>query len=405
MNAQSNQLSAIADNIANATTNGYKRGHIEFSSFIPSQATSSYQSGSVESNTRHFITEQGNLTYTTSTTDLAVQGKGFFLVDNTSDQTFLTRAGSFVEDGDGYLVNAGGFFLMGYPTGTTPVVNGTAGLEKVALGTLGMQASATTAGTFYANVPSTASIIAAGSRPSDNVAGSTWTATSSLVVYDNLGGEVTLDIYWAKTATNAWEITIFDHADATAGTTPFPYGGSGILVTSAVTFSATDGSLLTPASGSVALTVPGGQAMTLDISECTQLAASYTVLKAEANGSAPSALDHIEIDTDGDLYAVFQNGARVLSYQIPLAFVTAADNLTPEPGDVFSVSVNSGDLQIGTAGSGGLGLINSSALEQSTVDLATELANMIESQRVYEINSRVFNSASEIYTTIVALGR
>ena len=294
---------------------------------------------------------------------------------------------------------------MGYPTGTTPVVNGTAGLEKVALGTLGMQASATTAGTFYANVPSTASIIAAGSRPSDNVAGSTWTATSSLVVYDNLGGEVTLDIYWAKTATNAWEITIFDHADATAGVTPFPYGGSGILVTSAVTFSATDGSLLTPVSGSVALTVPGGQAMTLDISECTQLAASYTVLKAEANGSAPSALDHIEIDTNGDLYAVFQNGARVLSYQIPLAFVTSGDNLTPLPGDVFSISVNSGDLQIGTAGAGGLGLVNSSALEQSTVDLATELAKMIESQRVYEINSRVFNSASEIYTTIVALGR
>ena len=417
MDAQSNRLSAVADNIANATTNGYKRAHIEFSSFIPTPATADYQSGSVNSDIRHFISEQGNLNYTTSVTDLAVKGKGFLMVSDTSGQTYMTRAGSFVqttttavptegaaETEGNYLINAAGYFLMGYPAGTPPVVNGTAGLEKIDLGTLGMQATATTSGTFYVNVPSTAAIIVAANLPSANAATAEWTATSSLVVYDNLGTPVTLDLYWAKSALNTWDLAVFDHATAAAGVTPFPYTAGPLNLPTSVAFDATTGAITT-IPPSITLTVPLGQPMTIDLSQCTQLAAPYTVLTAEANGNAPSALDHIEIDTDGSLYAVFESGARQLAYQIPLGFVTSIDMLQPLPGDIFAPSADSGDIQIGIPGEGGIGLVVSSAVEQSTVDLASELTDMIEAQRNYEVNSKVFQTGDEVLQVVVSLKR
>ena len=120
MNAQANRLSTVADNIANSGTTGYKRSTTEFSSLIIPTVTGNYTSGGVTTTIRNSISQQGDLKYTTSGSDLAINGDGFFVVQNSSGTPFLTRAGSFVPDGEGRLVNAAGFYLMGYSFANGP---------------------------------------------------------------------------------------------------------------------------------------------------------------------------------------------------------------------------------------------------------------------------------------------
>ena len=208
MEAQANRLGTVADNIANVNSTGYKRASTEFSSFIPARATSEYVSGSVATHIRNSISEQGVLNYTTSVTDLAISGNGFFVVSDAGDTPYLTRAGSFVKNGDGELVNAAGYYLMGYPLdqGSPAIVaNGTAGLERVTVSNLALEAVPSTEGVFQVNVPADASIVAAADLPSANAATATYTAKTSLVATANLGRQVTLDVYWANTAANTWE--------------------------------------------------------------------------------------------------------------------------------------------------------------------------------------------------------
>lgn len=410
MAAQTNRLSAVADNIANVSTTGYKRAYTEFSSFIPVQATSEYVSGSVNTDLRRAISEQGSFRYTTSTTDIAINGDGFMLVGDQNEGVFLTRAGSFVPNGEGELINAAGFKLMGYPldaNGNPPVVaNSTSGLVPINLSSLSLQAVPTTSGSFFTNLPADATAVAAGNLPSDNVAGSTFTNKTSLITYANLGFEVKLDIYTTKTANaNEWEISVFDAAEADPTTGSFPYNSGPLNAGgTTLTFDAATGALTT-VPPSITFTIPGGQSMTLDLSQTSQLATDYTVIEAKVNGNAPSAVDRIDIDTAGVVSAVYENGTRVASYQVPLADVPSPDNLRALPGDVFQPSADSGDLLIGFAGSGGFGLVQSSSLEQSTVDLATELTLMIEAEKNFQVNSKVFQTGADLLDVVVNLKR
>lgn len=406
MNAQSNRLGAVADNIANVNTTGYKRAWTEFSSFIPSSATAEYVSGSVNTDNRRGISQQGNLNYTTSVTDLAVNGNGFFVVSDAGGSPYLTRAGAFTKNGDGELYNAAGYFLMGYPLdqGTPAIVaNGTAGLERVTISDLALQAVQSTEGIFNTNLPADAAIIAAANLPSANAATAQYTAKTSLVAIADLGRQVTLDIYYAKTAADTWEITVYDRADQ-AATGEFPYTAPA-LVTDTLTFDPSTGALAAGSPTDITIPVPNGSNLLLDLSATSQLAADYTVITAQVNGNGPSPVDRVEIDNAGILYAVYANGSRVPTFQIPLATVISPDQMQMFPGDVFSPSANSGDLQLGFANEGGFGAITSSALEQSTVDLANELTTMIEAERHYSVNSKVFQTGSDLLDVLVNLKR
>ncbi|HXH25139.1 MAG TPA: flagellar hook protein FlgE [Vicinamibacterales bacterium] len=405
MAAQANRLSTVADNIANASTTGYKRASTEFSSILL-ESGSEYLSGSVKTNVRYAISEQGAFSFTTSATDLAVNGNGFFIVSDSNQQTFLTRAGSFVKNGDGDLVNAAGYRLMGYnlANGAPNVVaNSTAGLEVVNIGNLALQANPSNLGTFFVNLPLNAAIVAPADLPSANAATATYTAKTSLVSYDNLGNLVTLDVYATKTAAHTWEIAVFNQADAGAGG-GFPYAAAP-LATETLTFDPNTGQLDTGSPTGISIPIPNGATVDLDMSQTSQLAADYIVLEATMNGNAPSQVERVEIDDDGVLYAVFENGARVATYQIPLATVASPDNLKPLAGNVFAPGIDSGNVQIGFAGQGGLGSIVSSALEQSTVDIASELTSMIESQRSYTVNSKVFQTGADLMDVLVNLKR
>lgn len=398
MNAQSNKLSTVADNIANVNTTGYKRASTEFSSLVLQSGTGNYNSGSVETHVRYAISDPGTLNFTTSATDLAIQGNGFFVVTDTGGTPFLTRAGSFVPDGQGNLVNAAGFYLMGYNVKNGPpnvVSNDLTGLEVVNIAQTALQGNPSTKATVSANLDANAAITAGAPN---------FTSKTSIVTYDNIGNKVTLDVYMFKTAANTWDMEVYNSADATAG--GFPYS-SPALDTDTFTFdvSATGKGKLDAASPtSLTFTIPGGSAFTLDVSAMTQVASDFA-FKPQVDGNAPSTIDKVEVATDGTLYALYNDGTRVATYKIPLATVPSPDNLVPEVGNVYSVGIDFGNVQVDFAGNSGLGVVKSEALEASNVDLANELTAMIELQRGYTANSKVFQTGADLLDVLVNLKR
>lgn len=407
MAAQSSRLGTVSDNIANASTHGYKRAFTEFSTVVLESGSGSYVPGSVDTQVRYGITQQGGFDYTTSSTDLAVSGNGFFLVNDAGGKTFLTRAGSFVKVANGDLVNAAGFTLQGYPLngGVAAVsANGTTGLQNVNISGMALQATPSTSGTFYVNVPEDAEIET--DLPSGNAGTAVYSAKTSMTVVDNVGREVTMDIYYTKTADNTWEVSFFDASEADATTKGFPYG-SGPLASETLTFDPSTGQLDTalPSPTYMDIPVPNGQSLRLDMSETSELADDFQIGTSEVNGNEPSSVESVEFADDGTLYAVYGNGARVGIYKVPLATVASPDNLTPEAGNTYSVSADSGNLQLGFAGTGLFGTIKSSQLEKSTVDTATELTTMIESQFAFTANSKVFQTGGELMEVLVNLKR
>lgn len=401
MAAQTTLLNAVSDNVANASTTGYKETSVEFSSLVLNDAASTYSSGSVVTHADTAAGAQGAITSTSSPTDLAIQGNGFFIVQGPDGQPVLTRAGSFTENASGNLVNAAGYTLLGYPAGVTGPANGYGGLVPINLNSIALTASPTTSGELYLNLPSAAAAVtAAGDLPSANAATATPTDKTSVVAYDNLGNQVTLDVYLTNKGGNSWEADVFNAADATNG--GFPYS-SGPLATQTLSFDPATGALASGSPTSMSIPIPNGATMTLDMSQTTQLATAYTVLAASTNGYAPSSVGSISIAANGAVSAIYQDGKSYSPYTIPLATVASPDNMTVISGNAFEPGLASGAAQIGNAGAIGYGTIQSSALESSTVDLSSELTTMIAAQNNYQANSKVFQTGSQLLQVLIGL--
>ncbi|MGU3359020.1 flagellar hook protein FlgE [Methylobacterium sp. M6A4_1b] len=406
MNAQSNRISTVAENVQNSSTTGYKRSAAEFSSLlIEGSSTANYTSGAVETTVRRSIGAEGPITFTSSKTDLAIQGNGFFVVQDENKAPYLTRAGNFVVDGPtGNLVNAGGFALLGYSLADgqdpNPALNSTDGLVPVNMASLGLRATPSTKAAVTGN-------LSADSAPlSGTLSPTNFSKKSSLVTYDKLGNSVTLDIYLGRSAASPGDPTATPPVPAVSANTwtASVHAPDGTALTAppvTLVFGA-DGKLSGGASAS--FTIPGGEPFTLDLSGMTQLAGAYD-LKGSANGKAPSAVTGTEFGSDGLVYATYADGTRLGAFKIPLAAVKSPDNLNPRAGNVFQTTLESGDLQVGFAGLGGLGTVKASALEQSNVDVSTELTTMIESQTVYTANSKVFMTGNELLETLMNLKR
>ncbi|MGQ2917723.1 flagellar hook protein FlgE [Rhizobium oryzihabitans] len=419
MNAQANKLGTVGDNIANASTTGYKRASTSFSSLVLPSSSGSYASGGVQSNVRYSISEQGNLSYTTSSTDLAIQGNGFFVVQDGAGTPYLTRAGSFQKNSEGYLQNAAGFLLMGYPYGANPpaaVVNGFTGLEAININDFGLTASPSTQGSFPANLNRDEAIVAVGSRPSDNVATSTIGAKTSLTAFDSGGAKVLYDFYYTRIDNDAsgnpqWEVSVYRQDQSTNGGFPYtatPPATDPVKATVQLTFDPATNKLTTTSPTSITIndsTSGVAQAIEIDLSQMTQFSSKFTPGTAVLNGNGPSQIKDVEIGKDGLVTAVYQDGGRRNIYQLALATVPSVDNLSPQNGNVYLPSNESGVVTIGFAQTGSFGYIQKGALEGSNVDIASELTDMIESQRIYTANSKVFQTGSDLMDVLINLKR
>ncbi|MFC3072482.1 flagellar hook protein FlgE [Shinella pollutisoli] len=385
MNAQANRLSTVADNIANANTTGYKKASTQFSSLILPTTGGAYNSGGVTTDVRYSISSQGTFTYTTSATDLAINGKGFFIVQGSDGMQYMTRAGAFTKTDEGALRNSAGFTLMGYEYSSTDdptiVVNGFDGLTEINLSSGSLNATASTAGALDVNLPSNEAV--------------GYTKPTSLVAYDSQGNTRLIEFTYTKTADNVWTVQ--------ASYNGTPYGPS-----TTMTFNAAG--KLTPSALSVTLPVQNINGatlgpLTIDMSGSTQLGSPFDVSNGKINGNAASKVTGYEISDDGIVYLKYDNSELVPKYRIAMASVQSPDNLKPLPGNVYSQSADSGVVVMGYAGSSGYGTIISGALEDSNVDIAEELTSMIESQRNYTANSKVFQTGSELMEVLVNLKR
>jgi len=434
MNAQANRLSTVADNIANANTTGYKSVSTAFSSLVLPSTAGNYNSGGVQTSVRQSVTAQGDLSYTTSGTDLAIAGDGFFIVQSPDGTSVLTRAGDFTKDKNGNLVNGAGFALMGYPYTAGPpavVVNGFDGLVPVNVNQSGLTAIESTLANFSGNLNSDMPVVAAADLPSANAdpgvdsAGKSNTFKTSMVVYDKLGAKVQYDFYFTKSAaataasagppavaatSGTWDVAIYRNDGAASGASAFPYAAGSQLASGTMKFDA-NGALIT--SGTAAGTITGNVALNdttsglniaLDISSFTQKAAASSGT-GTPNGQPASEVTGVTIDKDGTVYANYKEGDPKPIYRIPLATVASPDELTLLSGNVYQANGRSGVTVTGFPQTNGFGSIQSGALEGSNVDLAGELTEMIESQRSYTANSKVFQTGSDIMDVLVNLKR
>ena len=410
MNAQANRLSTVADNIANANTTGYKKASTQFSSLILPSTGGAYNSGGVNTDVRYSISAQGTFTYTTSATDLAINGKGFFIVQGSDGVEYMTRAGAFTPMSDGTLQNSSGFTLMGYPYSSTEdptiVINGFAGLEQINLASGELNVKASESGYLHTNLPSNEDV--------------GFTKSTSLVAYDSLGNTRKLDFTYTKvdTATNEWTVAV-TYTDPDTGdiydmsaVPPATVASAAAATQTTLNFDA-DGKL-DPSSPTELiineLAISGGVLKDMKISiggeggGSTQLAADFAA-KGDIDGIGPSGVAGYEISDDGIVYLKYENGDLAPKYRIAMANVQSPDNLKPLPGNVYAQSSDSGVVVMGYAGNGGYGTIISGALEDSNVDIAEELTSMIESQRNYTANSKVFQTGSELMEVLVNLKR
>jgi flagellar hook protein FlgE len=417
MNAQANRLGTVSDNIANANTTGYKEASTSFSSLVLPSSNGNYNSGGVETTVHYAISQQGDVSYTTSDTDLAIQGNGFFIVQSAAGQSFLTRAGDFQPDDQGNLVNSAGYTLMGYPFDAgspSVVVNGFSGLVPINVSQNGVTAIASSQGVLEGNLNSNDLKAATGEKlPSDNAATGT-TANykkTSIIAYDSQGNADTYDVYFTKTDDNKWDVAVFNQADASkSGDSPFPYS-SGPVSKGTMAFDANGNMISPPATGagtigaSNPLTITNGtQSISLDMSGFTQVATDFNAT-GKMNGQAPNPVTDVKIGKDGTVTAQYKDGSNKALYRVPMATVASPDNLTLESGNVYSANGQSGVTVTGFPQTGGFGYIQSGALEESNVDLASELTNMIEAQKSYTANSKVFQAGSDLLDVLVNLQR
>nr|CAD6437933.1 flagellar hook protein FlgE [Rhizobium sp. Q54] len=420
MNGQANRLGTVGDNIANANTTGYKSASTSFTSLILPSSEGSYNSGGVETKIRYSISQEGGYTATTSLTDLSIKGNGFFIVESPDGNPVLTRAGNFVPDGDGNLINAAGFALLGYSFDAgnpAVVVNGFDGLVPVNVKQQGLSAQASDSGYFEGNLDAGAPVVAPADLPSANVdPGIGNSFKTSMVGYDTLGNVVQYDYYFSKTANgdpaiptdSEWEVAVYRAADAaTGGTSSFPYAG-GPVATGTLTFDSygklTEGGTATPTVPLDIIDPVTAQTISLDLGGLIQLGKSSSG-EGKLNGLAATELKGVNIDKDGIVYAMYANGDSKPLYRIPLATVASPDLLTPGSGNIYTANSQSGVTVTGFAQTNGLGSIQSGSLESSNVDIAEELTEMIESQRVYTANSKVFQTGSELMEVLVNLKR
>ncbi|OEC95992.1 MULTISPECIES: flagellar hook protein FlgE [unclassified Rhizobium] len=427
MNAQANKLSTVSDNIANVNTTGYKSASTSFSSLILPSGGGNYNSGSVETNVSYSVSQQGDTVSTSSSSDLSIQGAGFFVVQGADGKTVLTRAGDFTPDANGNLVNSAGYTLMGYSYASgapAVVVNGFDGLVPINVNQSGLANEASTSGSFTGNLNSNATTVTASSTvalPSTGYTGSSNTATvttdtqkSSVVAYDKLGNSVMYDVYYTKIAnadstatpptSGQWEVTVYRHDDAnTSGSSSFPYSSAPVGTTQ-LTFDA-NGNQSIDNKGVFNIVDPKtGGTISMDLTKMTQKASDFAST-GSTNGQAAAAVTGVTIDKNGVVYANYAKGDPKAIYQIPLATVASPDKLTLLSGNVYQANADSGVTVTSFANSNGLGYIQSNSLEASNVDLAGQLTDMIQAQKSYTANSKVFQTGSDLLDVLVNLQR
>ena len=393
LNAAQADLGVTANNIANSSTTGFKRSRAEFSELfaVSSQGVASLAAGQgvrVSDISQQFT--QGSIDFTDSNLDLAVSGSGFFTLSDNGALAY-TRAGAFKTDADGYVVNAQGQRLQVYP----PIVGGgfnTGSLTDLRLVTSDSAPSASSMVEMLMNLPSDAT---PPTNPTfDPTDPTTFNRATSLTVYDSLGAAHTATMYFVKSATPGdWNTNLYIDGTAVGGPQNLSFDNLGLMTTPAngqVAFPA-----YTPATGAANMSI------TFDFSGGTQYGSTFSVSNITQDGYTTGRLIGMEIDKSGQVQARFTNGRSISLGQIALSNFANPNGLQQLADTSWAETFTSGQALRGQAGSSGLGLIQSGALEGSNVDITSQLVSMITAQRNFQANAQMISTSDSITQTII----
>ncbi|MCO8577511.1 flagellar hook protein FlgE [Burkholderia multivorans] len=400
----SNALDVIGNNIANANTVGFKSSTAQFSDmYANSMATSvNTQIGigtALASVQQQF--GQGTINTTNSSLDVAINGNGFFQMSNNGTITY-TRDGTFQRDKNGYIVNSQGLNLMGYAADKNGVIN-TAQTVPLQAPTTNIAPTATTKITGQFNLNSQDTVPT--KTPFDATDTTTYNYSTSIQVYDSLGGSQAVNIYFVKSAAGTWEA----YAGVQGGTTndlgTIQFDSSGAIS------GTTTGSPATPtaALGQFQFTVPNTdgsatpQTLTLDLTGTTQYGGKDGVNNLAQDGYASGTLTTFTIGTDGKLTGNYSNGQTAVLGQIALANFNNPNGLVNIGGNQYAETAASGVPQISVPGSTNHGTLQGSALENSNVDLTSQLVNLITAQRNYQANAQTIKTQQTVDQTLINL--
>jgi flagellar hook protein FlgE len=393
--ASSDALNVIANNLSNLNTDGYKEQTLNFADVFnqmqgvsgngdPIQIGSGVQVAGQTSNYTN-----GTVTSTGIASNLALQGNGFFVVENTGNgEMSFTRDGAFSVNSQGSLCTTQGQLVMGYPA-----VNGVVS-TSVALAPINVNQAA--------NIPSVQTStfsmdtnLNAGSAPGDSY-------STPLTVYDSLGTQQTLTVTFTNAAPGSWNYTITLPASATGGT-----GSPTTLTSGTMTFDSS-GNLTSPASpvtgiqingladGAApmsmnwSLTGPGG------VSYITQQTGTSATTSTAQNGYGVGTLTGYSVLSDGTVQGQFSNNQTMALGRIAVASFANDQGLTQLGNNDLQATFASGSPVIGEAGAGGNGTITGGAVEESNVNLSAEFANMIVAQQGYDANAKVLTTMNQV---------
>ena len=402
-------MDVVGNNIANVNTTGFKAGTVEFEDLLsqtlngaglpqanvaggtnPAQVGLGVRLAGIGTNF-----SQGAAQETGRSTDFAIQGDGFFVVQQGNAQEY-TRNGSFSLDGLGQLVTGDGGLVQGWQADPQGNVNTNASPGTVKI-PVGQTISPVT----------TSSISVGGNLPSDSAVGTK--IDVSIDANNSLGASVPLRMEFTKVADSAgsinWTVSTFDSANtAIAGPSNVQFDTNGNLTSGNITLTQAQLNTIPGTSGTWAAggtTMDFGAATAAD--RLTGAASLNSVAALSQNGSGIGSLVSFSVGQGGLVSGVFSNGRTQALGQIALATFSNPAGLIKQGGSMYTTSPDSGVAEIGVAGVGGRGTLTGGTLEGSNVDLGQEFTNMILAQRGFEANAKVITTSDQLLQQLVNL--
>lgn len=412
LNAAANNLSVTGNNIANANTTGFKESRSEFVDVYASSVggVSKVQPGAgvrVAEVAQQF--SQGNLDITGNSLDMAINGEGFFtLADTPEDLNSLvySRSGAFEINKDGIIVNTQNQALLAYkPNGTTAAAGFSSGvMTTVSLSAGAGLPTATTKVNLNVNLDANSPEILTPPTPAfDTQDPATYTTQTSVSIYDSLGISHTLTTYFvagpATATTRDWTAHNYITDD--------PLNPVSVDAASLTLTFNSSGKLTVPANGQVTLATydTGSSAVNIDVkmdyTDSTHLSSPFSVNTLKQDGLAAGKLTGISIDDTGVIFAKFSNGGSTPLGKVAMTRFSNPQGLTKLGDSSWGQSPVSGTPILGEPKTGGFGVIQAGALEQSNVDLSAELVNLIVAQQAYQANSQTISTENSIIQTIL----
>jgi flagellar hook protein FlgE len=391
LNAAQADLAATANNIANSSTAGFKGSRVQFSELF---SGSSSGQGAVGSGVRVAATNQqfsqGAINFTDNGLDLAINGKGFFVLGDAESRAY-TRAGAFKVDRNGFVVNASEQRLQAFPPAAEGGFNTSTTTDlRLTSGESAPSATGRVAMTF--NLPGNAAVPP--QTPFDPANPATYSHSSALTVYDSLGAAHTATVYLTKTATaNTWEKRLYIDGSAVGAAQTLEYSTSGSLVTPAageITYPA-----YTPTTGAAPI------ALAFDVGASTQYGNAFSVSGVDQDGYTTGRLVGVETNAEGVVQARFTNGRSVALGQVAIAQFASVDGLQTLGDTTWGETSASGSALLSAAGRSGVGSVQSNALEASNVDVTQQLVSMITAQRNFQANAKMISTADALSQTII----